>query len=279
MAGIRVVTDSASDLPAASADALGISVVPLTARFGEVELADGSLSPREFWSRCATSPVLPETAAPAPGDFERAFRNAAEGGAEGIVCPTLSAGLSATFQSATMAADAVAGSIPVRIIDTRSVSMGEGLVAMGAARVAQEGGDLDAVVAEAETLTARTKLFATLDTLENLKKGGRIGAAQALFGSLLSIKPVIEVRGGVVEAESRQRTRSKSLLYLAQKVREHGDLEHLAVMHGEAPDLEEFLDLLGDSFPRERIIVGDVGAVIGAHAGPRVLGVTFQTAR
>ncbi len=278
MAGIRIVTDSASDLPRALADEQRITVVPLTVRFGDEELADGrDLTPKEFWARCDTSSALPETAAPSPGAFEAAFRNAAANGYEGVVCPTISSGLSATFQSAQLGAEAAADAIPVRVIDTKSVSMGEGLIALAAARFASAGKGLDDVAGAAEDALARTKLYATLDTLENLKKGGRIGAAQALFGSLLSIKPVIEVRDGVVEAESRQRTRSKSLAYLVDKVRQHPEIEQLAVMHGQAPDLEEFLDLLDAVHPRDKVVVGDVGAVIGAHTGPRVLGVTFLT--
>jgi DegV family protein with EDD domain len=118
-------------------------------------------------------------------------------------------------------------------------------------------------------------VFGALDTLENLKKGGRIGGAQALLGSMLSIKPLIEVRDGKVEPEGRQRTRSKALAYLASKVREQERIEQLSVLHGSAPDVEEFIDMISGTIPRDEIIVGDVGAVIGAHSGPRVIGVAF----
>src|SRR5439155_17804041 len=121
-----------------------------------------------------------------------------------------------------------------------------------------------------------TRVYGALDTLDNLKKGGRIGGAQAFIGSMLSVKPIIEVRDGVVEAESRQRTRSRALRYIADKVKAQGSIDALAVMHGDAPDLEEFLDLLAASFPRDEIIVGDIGAVIGTHAGRGVIGVAFH---
>jgi DegV family protein with EDD domain len=280
MAGIRVVTDSACDLPPAVAEEHGIEVVPLTIRFGDDELVDRrDLSPKEFWARSADSPILPETAAPAPGAFEQVFRTAAEQGADGVVCVTLSSALSATHQAATVAAAAVEQTIPVRVVDSKAVTMAEGLVALEAARMAAEGKGLDDTAGAAEDLVSRLRIFAALDTLENLKKGGRIGGAQALIGSLLSVKPVIELRDGVVEPESRQRTRSKSLRYLVDKVREHGGVENLWVMHGEAPDVEEFLDMLGAVYPREEIRVGDIGAVIGTHAGPRVMGVIFATPR
>ena len=283
MAGIRVVTDSASDLPPDLEAELGIEVVPLTIRFGAEELVDRrDLSPKEFWSRMASSPLLPETAAPSPGAFEEAYRKAGAEGADGVVCITLSGDLSATYQSAVVAAQAVSDDIPVRVIDSRTVTMAEGLMAIAAARAAKQGKGLDDVYGVAEDLVSRTKLYGALDTMENLKKGGRVGSAQALIGSMLSIKPIIEITGetnGKVEAESKQRTRSKALRYLVEKVRQHGQVEDLAVMHGAAPDVDELLDLLGAVYPRDDIIVGDIGPVIGTHGGPRVIGVVFHVPR
>ncbi len=280
MPGIWVVTDSSCDLPAALAADQRIDVVPLTIRFGEEELVDGrDLTPQEFWARCARSPMLPETAAPAPGAFEAVFRRIAAEGADGIVCVNISSRLSATMQSAQLASEAVASDIPVRVIDSRFASMGQGLLALAAARMAAQGKDLDDVAGTVEDLVPRTRLLAVLDTLENLKKGGRIGGAQAFIGTMLSIKPVIQVVDGAVEQESKQRTRSRSLRYLADKVKEFAPVEALTVMHGDAPDLDEMLDLLDGITPRADILVGDIGAVIGTHVGPRAIGVTFHTAR
>ncbi|HVF75970.1 MAG TPA: DegV family protein [Acidimicrobiales bacterium] len=280
MSPVKVVTDSACDLPQELADELGIEIVPLTIRFGEETLVDRlDLTPTQFWQRMHGSPVLPETAAPSPGAFEAAFRRAADEGNDGVVCVCLAAGLSATFQSAQLAARAVEGTIPVRVLDSRTVSLGEGLMAVAAARMSRQGKGLDDCLGAAEDLVPRTRTFAALDTLENLKKGGRIGAAQAALGSVLSIKPIIEIADGKVEPESKQRTRSKSLRYLVDKVRQYPRVEDLAVMHGDAPDIEEMLDLLGAVYPRDEIIVGQIGAVIGAHGGPRVLGVTFHVPR
>ena len=276
MAGVHVVTDSACDLPPELASRHGIDVVPLTIRFGQEELVDRrDLTPRQFWDRLARSEVLPETEAPSPGAFEAAYRKAAEEGGEGVVCITLSSALSATYEAAQVAAQAVADAIPVQVIDSRAVTMAEGLMAVRAAEVSAQGAELDEVAREVDDLVRRSRTFAALDTLENLKKGGRIGGAQAFLGSVLSIKPVIEVADGKVEPESRQRTRGRALRYLADKVRQHEPVQALAVMHGDAPDLTEMLDLLAPVHPREEIVVGDVGAVIGTHAGPRVMGVTF----
>jgi len=281
MTTVRVVTDSACDIPPALADQHGIIVVPLTVRFGDEEFVDRrDLSPEEFWSRVASSPVLPETAAPSPGAFEAAYREAAAAGAPGVVAVLLSADLSATYQAAELAARAVADVVPVRVIDSRSLTSGEGSIALAAARAAAEGKSLDEVVEVAAEMVGRTRVYAALDTLENLKKGGRIGGAQAMIGSMLSIKPIIELSTGKVEQESKQRTRTKSLRYLADKVKAYDRVENLSVMHGDAPDIEAFLDMLGAAgYDRDAILVGDMGAVIGAHAGPRVVGVTFQVPR
>jgi DegV family protein with EDD domain len=280
MPPIRIVTDSSCDLPPELEARHHIDIVPLTVRFGAEEFVDRKdLTADEFWDRCAKSSVLPETAAPAPGAFEEAFRRAAADGCEGVVCITLSSLLSATFSSAELAAKAVADVIPVRVVDSRSLTMALGNMCLSAARAAESGRSMDEIAAEVEDLVGRTRVYAALDTLENLKKGGRIGGAQAMLGSMLSIKPIIDVTGGKVEQESKQRTRSKSLRYLAEKVKEAGAVENLAVMHGAAPDVDEMLDLLAPFYPRDEIIVGDLGAIIGAHGGPRTMGVTFQLPR
>ena len=274
---VRVVTDSACDLPDEIVDQLGIEVVPLTIRFGSEEFVDRKeLSAPEFWRRLEGSPTLPETAAPSAGAFEAAFRGLASDGADGIVCIDLSSKLSATMQSAQVAAKAMEGTCPVVVIDSLTGSMGIGNLVVSARRTARGGGSLDDIVRDVTSQRDRTKLFGTLDTLEYLRKGGRIGKAQALLGSMLSIKPVIELRDGIVEEAGKVRTRSKALRTLADYVGRQ-PVERLAVLHGDAPDLDELLDLVSPYVPRDEILVGTVGPVIGTHSGPRVIGVTFQT--
>ncbi len=274
---VRVVTDSSCDLPADVVGEHGIEVVPLTIRFGDEEFVDRvDLTPGQFWARCASSSALPETAAPAPGAFEQAFRRAAEAGADGIVCINLASKLSATSQSAQTAAQAVASDVPVTVVDSKSVTLGLGMIVVEAARLAARGASLDEVVKAAEDLARRTRVHGALDTLEYLKRGGRIGAAQALLGSILSVKPIIEIRDGAVEPGPKQRTRSKALAYLAGRVASEPGVENLAVLHGDAPDLDTFLGLLAPHFPPERIVIGDLGAVVGTHAGPRTIGVAYQ---
>ena len=276
MPGIRVVADSACDLPEELVARYRLTIVPLTIRFGAEELAD--VGPKDFWVKCRQSSVLPATAAPAPGAFAEAFGQLAADGAEGVVCINLSSKLSATIASAQTAAREAGVTIPVEVIDSTSVSLGQGLLVIGAARLAEEGKTLAEVAAYVTASAPRVKVYGVLDTLENLKKGGRIGGAQALLGSMLAIKPVIEIRDGEVHEESKQRTRGRSLQYLASKVIEAagtGQVSELGIMHGDAADIDKFIDLVATAVPRDKMLVGLVGAVIGTHAGPGVVGVTW----
>jgi DegV family protein with EDD domain len=274
---VRIVTDSASDLDDKVCDDLGITVVPLTIRFGDEEFVDREeLGVDEFYRRLREATALPETAAPAPGAFEQAYRRLADDGADAVVCVTLSAQVSATMQSARTGADALGDSLDVRVVDSRGVSVAEGNKVLAAAQAARDGAGAEEVVALVEDLAGRTRTYGALDTLENLKKGGRIGNAQALLGTLLSIKPLIEISTGKVEEAGKARTRRKSLEVLAGKVLEHDTVTDLAVMHGQAPDLEEFLALLEPRYPRADVRIGVIGPVVGTHAGPRVMGVTFH---
>jgi DegV family protein with EDD domain len=275
---VGIVTDSACDLPQELADRWGIEIVPLTIRFGDEDLVDREeLSTEQFWARCARSAELPSTAAPSPGRFEQAYRRLADSGADGIVAVTLSGALSATLQSAELAARAVAADgLDVRIVDSRSVTLGLGTIALSCAQQAVAGIGLDDVEATARALAARTRVFGALDTLENLKKGGRIGNAKALLATALSIKPIIEVVDGVVEEHGKQRTRSKAIAYLVDKVATYaGRMEHLAVLHADCPDVDDFVDRLRPHAPAD-IVVGQIGPVIGTHAGRGTIGVAFQ---
>jgi DegV family protein with EDD domain len=272
---VRIVTDSACDLPQELCDEFGIDVVPLHIRFGEQEFVDRvELSTDEFWRRMEHASVLPETAAPSVGAFEETFRRLADESSDGIICVNLSSSMSATMQSAQVAAKALDGVCPIEIFDSRSVSMGEGDLALYAARRARAGVDIDTLLAEMEDRRSRAHLFATLDTLEFLRKGGRIGGAQALLGSMLSIKPVITVHDGVVEPAGKVRTRSKALRFITEKL-QSGAVECASVLHAGAPDLDEFVALLDPAVPRADLLVAQIGPVVGVHTGPRVIGITW----
>lgn len=274
---IRIVTDSACDLPDDLVGRHQISIVPLTIRFGDQEFVDRfELSAAEFWARCAATPALPETAAPAPGQFEDVYRRLADEGADGVVVVSLSGGVSATYQSAELAARDVADTIPVRTVDSRSVSLGIGTIALAAARAAEDGADLDAVEALARDLASRTRVFGALDTLENLKKGGRIGNARALLATALSIKPLIEVRDGVVEQAGKQRTRSKAISHVVSRLAEYeGRIENLAVLHADCSDVDEFVTMV-QPYADGDVVIGEIGPVVGTHAGRGTIGVAFH---
>jgi DegV family protein with EDD domain len=273
---VRIVTDSSCDLTDEEAAAHGIEVVPLTIRFGAEELEDRTeLSVEDFYARLGSSAVLPETAAPAPGKFEAAFRRQAEAGADEVVCINLSSGLSATMQSARNAATALAGELPVEVVDSRSITSGLGTQVLLAAQAAERGATAGEVVALVGDLVSRTHVFGALDTLDNLKKGGRIGGAQALVGSLLSIKPILDLSTGETQEAGKARTRRKALEVLRDKVVEAGAVEQLCVAHGFAPDVDAMVDLLAEHHSREAIRIRHIGPVIGTHGGPRVMGVTW----
>lgn len=272
---VRIVTDSSADLAPAEVERLGIEVVPLSIRFGADEYTDGvDLSVEQFYEKLASSAELPETSAPAPGAFEAAYRRQADAGADAVVCINLSSGLSATLQSAQTAATAAEG-LDVRTVDSRSITSGLGTQVTLAAEAAAGGASADEVVALVEDLARRTHVFGALDTLDNLKKGGRIGGAQALVGSLLSIKPLLDISSGEVEEAGKARTRRKALEWLRDKVFELPAVEHLCVSHGMAPDLDVMLELLAPRYPRDQIRVTTIGATIGTHGGPRVMGLTW----
>jgi len=279
MARIRVVTDSACDLSADLAAEKGVTVVPLSIRFGEEEFVDGStLSADDFWARCAASAVLPETAAPSPGAFQLAFEAAADDGYDGVFCLNISSGVSATYQAAVTAAKSVADRIPVRVADSRSMTMGLGLMDLDVAELATAGATLDELAARVDALISRTFVFGLVDTLEHLEKGGRIGGARALLGSLLSIKPVVTLVDGVVAEESKQRTRGRSMRYLADKVRDAPPISRLAVCDGAATDIDEFLEMIEDVRTEHPLVLTDLGPVVGTHTGPGTIGVCMVLA-
>jgi DegV family protein with EDD domain len=278
MAGVRLVTDSSCDLPQDVVDAHGITIVPLTIRFGEDELTDRvDLDSAEFYRRMAAHEDLPETAAPSPGAFEEAFRTAAADG-DAVVCLNISSALSATMASAQNAARAVEGELDVRVLDSKSITAGLGTQLILAAEAAAGGASADEVQAVIEAAIPRTHILGGLDTLENLRKGGRIGGAKAMLGTMLSVKPVVDISTGVVEEAGKVRTRKKQMLFLLDQLKAAGAVERLVVCDGEAPDAEEFADLVADVVPRESFTRSTIGPVIGTHGGPRMIGLTWLAA-
>lgn len=274
MTRIGIVTDSSCDLPADVARRHGIRVVPLTVRFGDEALVDGvDLDPAGFWRRLDGSARLPETAAPSPGAFIDAFGQA--GAVGGIVCICISSHLSGTYQAAVLAAEQAP--VPVKVLDSGSVSMALGLVALAAARAADGGAGLAAVAEIAADAASRANVFAALDTIEYLERGGRVGRVAALLGGLLDIKPLITLQDGVVAAGGRVRTRSRAIAAVAEHTAERS-LDQLAIIHSgvaEVPRLLDALVLAGNGPLAAEPIVAELGPVVGTHVGPGVLGVAY----
>jgi len=212
MSGVCIVSDSSCDLEEDEAGQSNIEIVPLSIRFGGEEFTDRrDLSVDDFYKKMANADELPQTACPSPGAFEQAFRNAGDAGADAVVCLNISGSLSNTLQSAQTAAAACEGRVPVHVVDSRSVSSGLGTLVLEAAKAARAGANVDAVLRRVAELIPRTRVVAALNTLENLKKGGRIGGAKAMVGSILSIKPLIDVSGGEVQEAGRARTRKRAM--------------------------------------------------------------------
>ena len=275
MPGVHIVTDSACDLSDQLVKEHNIIVVPLTIRFGDEELEDRrQLSPAEFWDRCKGKGALPATAAPSPGAFQAAFQQAVDEGAEAVLCLTISSKVSGTFASAVTAADTFTAA-PVRVVDTYSLTMGQGLLAIAAAEDAAAGTGLDDLVAATEDRIPRTRIYGVLGGLDHLQRGGRIGGARAMLGSLLNIKPVIQLKDGEVAEESKQRTRTKALAYMADKVRADAPLERIAVADGACDDFPAVLAALEGIATEHPLLPVELGPVVGTHAGPNTVGVCY----
>lgn len=273
---VKIITDSAADLTLEEADALGVRIVPLTIRFGEEEFTDVvELSANEFYKKMAVSSDLPATAAPAPGAFEQAIREAGADG-DAVVVITLSGDLSATISSAENAARAIGDDLDVRVFDSKGITATLGMKVIAAAKAADTGASADEIIALLEDLRGRSFVYGALNTLDNLKKGGRIGGAQAMLGSMLSIKPIVDISTGSVTEAAKVRTRKKALVWLRDRLYAAGDIEELALCSGNAEDTEELLTLIADRYPRDQVKVWTIGPVIGAHGGPGVLGFAWH---
>jgi DegV family protein with EDD domain len=275
MPGVHLVTDSACDLSDELVKEHNVVVVPLTIRFGSEELEDRrQLTPAEFWQRCAASKDLPETAAPSPGSFQAAYQQAVDDGADAVLCLTISSKVSATYASAKTAADGFTAK-PVRVVDTYSLTMGQGLLVIAAAEDAAAGVGLDDLVDKTNDRIGRTRIYGVIGGLEHLQRGGRIGGARALVGSLLNIKPVIQLKDGEVAEESKQRTRAKALAYMTAKVTSDAPVERIAVADGACDDFPEVLASLEGVATEHPLLPVDLGPVVGTHAGPNTVGVCY----
>ena len=272
---IRVITDSTADLPPDMAAELGIEVVPLNVHFGTDTFRDGiDLSADEFYQRLVASPRPPTTSQPSVGAFLEVYQKALDEGADGIVSVHISAKLSGTWNSSVQAREQLADPSQVEVVDTGQASMGLGWVAAAAARAAQAGASLEEVANAARSAADKVRVLFLVDTLEFLQKGGRIGKAAAMFGSVLSIKPLLTIQEGEVHPLEKVRTRGKGVARLVQLVQEAAPLQSMAVLYTTTEDEARALaERLGPCVPGGEVVVGRLGTVVGTYAGPGLLGV------
>lgn len=267
---VKVVVDSTADIPADRVRELDITVVPLLVLFGDESYRDGvDLDTDTFYAKLTSSKVTPTTSAPSPGAFEETYRTLIREGATGILQLCLSGDLSATYNTAVTVAGQVSGEtgVPIEVVDSRSVSAGFGLPAQMVAREAREGLSLAELKARAENICGRVHVFAVLDTLEYLQRGGRIGSAKALAGTLLAVKPILEVRDGKVVPLEQVRTRSKAQERVGELAARFMPLEAIAVIGSDEQTRQQLADI-AKRFWSGELNLGALGPVVGTHAGP-----------
>ncbi|HEY7827465.1 MAG TPA: DegV family protein [Candidatus Limnocylindrales bacterium] len=275
MTRVAVVTDSASDLSPQRGAELGISVVPLLVSFGAEEFKAGvDLSAEDFWAKMvAPEAPFPKTAAASPIAFRDAFETAFAGGADAVVCINVAASLSGTFKSASLAREMLPER-EIHVVDSDTAAFGMALLAMLARDLAAAGRSGDEIAAEVTERSKDVEAIVCLDTLEYLRRGGRISGAQAVIGSLLSVKPIIAIRNGQVEQVDRVRTRGKARERAIEFITAR-PIERLAVFHSISPDLDEFRSAVlarAGTLTVADVETAIIGPSIGPHLGPGALG-------
>jgi DegV family protein with EDD domain len=274
MTTVRVVTDSTADIPPQVASALNITVIPDEVIFGQQVYRDGvDVTLARFLELLSSNRHFPKTAHPALGVFLDTYRRLGQDGT-GIVSIHVGDHLSGLVRTAQAAAAELAAEVRVVVLDSQQLSMAQGWQAIAAARMAQQGGSFERVIALARQLSSLTHAAAMLDSLEHVQRGGRIGRLAAMMGAALRVKPLINVVGGQPALLGNVRTRQRALDRLAEYVSARAPFLALAVLHVGAPEAATRLaDRLGVSYPRDRILVGETGAAVAAHLGPGAVGV------
>jgi DegV family protein with EDD domain len=270
---IRLVTDSTCDLPDEIIGRYAITVVPAYINVGQKSYQDSvDLSRDEFYRNLGSWSTHPTTAAPSSGVFAEVYERLAAEGATAIVSIHVSAQLSGFCNSARLGAEEAP--VPVHVVDSQQVAMGLGLLVMAAADAVEQGQSAAGVVATVEDRRNRTTLLAGFDTLEYLQKGGRVSGLQAMLGSLLKIKPILQVKDGLVQPFDKVRTRKRLVPRLTEVLEQMGPLEELVVLYtGDSADAEAFYQAVSHRFPAgSKRLLTLVGPAVGVHAGPGALG-------
>ncbi len=276
---VKIVTDSLSDITSDIAQGLGITVVPLTVFFGHESFLDRvTITTDEFYHRLIHGNIWPTTTQPPPGDFLNVYNKLAEETDEVLVV-TLSSKLSGTYQSALAAKDLTKKKCRIEVIDSLTVAMGLGLIVIAAANKAQSGANLNEVADFVRRAMTRSHFIAYFDTLKYLAKGGRIGKARGLLGSVLSIKPVLTIHEGEMAEKTKVRSQRAGMDYLYNFITGFPHIELLAVEHTTTIDeADRLVERLGAVLPKERIYRSTVSPVLGTYGGPGAMAVTVLEA-
>jgi len=269
---VRIVTDSVADIPAGVIAELGISVIPVLLRFGEETFRDGiDMTTDQFYERLVSSKVIPTTSVPSMDMFARTYARLAEETDE-ILVIMLSSKLSGIYNAAVQSAGLLESDCRIEVVDSGVAVMAQGFIVIKAAQAARDGKNLDEILEIVRANLPRVEIRAAFDTLEYLKRGGRIGKAQALLGSMLKVNPIVAIKDGVVDPAGRARSRAKAIDHLFDFAASYRHIEELAVEDAACPaDGDLLVKRLGRIFPEERIYRSRTTPVIGAHTGPGLL--------
>ncbi|WP_281887770.1 DegV family protein [Paenibacillus sp. YYML68] len=278
MSQVRIVTDSTSDIPAELREALGIEMVPLKVLFGSESLRDAvDITADTFYDKLAQSPALPTTSQPSPAEFVEVYRRLSEPDGASILSIHLSSAFSGTYQSAQIARTMVEDSADVTLIDTKSASYGFGLLVVAAAEAARQGKSKEEIVQLVEELRQRKQVYFMVDTLEYLQKGGRIGKAAALVGSLLNIKPILSIsEEGLVYSVDKVRGTKKALSRIGELLKQDFADTPVHLVFGytkNKSDVSELQAQLEAAFQVKSVSYTQIGSVVGAHVGPGTIAV------
>jgi DegV family protein with EDD domain len=274
---IKIVTDSAADLPAILTEEMDVTVVPVYLRFGEEVYRDRvDISEDEFYKRLSHDPVHPNTTQPTPQDFANVYDELSQD-ADGIISIHITSKLSGTYNSAVQGKKMVSNRCPIKIVDSQTISIAVGLIVIQASKMAKSGMGLQQIVDELGKIIPNVHLFILFDTLKYLVKGGRIGKAKGLVGSILSVKPLLTVRDGELMPSGRVRTRSQGMDRLLDFVKDVKEIQDLAILHSTTPDeAQALVERTFSVFPKERTILARLGPALGVHGGPGILAVALR---
>jgi DegV family protein with EDD domain len=276
---VKIVTDSLSDITSDVAEKLDVTVVPLYVRFGEQVFRDRvDITTDEFYRRLVNEANLPSTTQPTPNDFAEVYKKLAKDTDE-ILVVTVSGKLSGTYQSALQAKEMTNGKCRIEVVDSLAVAMTMGLMVISCVNAVKAGANLDKATALARRATSRSHLAAYFDTLKYLAKGGRIGKAAGLVGSMLSVKPILTLKDGEMAPLTRVRSLNAGLDYLYNFVAGFPKIEGIAVEHAStSEDADKVIERLAPLFPKERIVRSVISPVIGTYSGPKAIALTVLEA-